>query len=106
MHSKMIDLLQLIRDQHGKPIFISSGYRCPQHPVEAMKDKPGEHTHGMAVDIICNGFQALDVIKIAQLLGVTRIGVHQKGRASDRFIHLGIGEKYLPDFPKNALWTY
>jgi len=106
MHPDMVDILQSIRDYHDKPLFISSAYRCVNHPVEVMKDKPGEHTYGMAVDIICHGGVALDIIKIAQTLSIIRIGMNQKGRASSRFIHLGIANYHSLDFPSNALWTY
>lgn len=105
MHDDMLTVLQSIRDLYGKPIYISSGYRCKAHPVEAMKYSTGEHTLGMAVDIICHGVQALDIIRYAQRLGVNRIGIHQKGRASGRYIHVGIADKYDAAFPV-ALWTY
>jgi len=106
MHPEMVSLLQTIRTLYGKPLFVSSGYRCPQHPVEAMKDKPGEHTHGMAADIICHGEVALQILRHALTLGVTRIGMNQKGRASSRFVHLGIADKYTAEFPKQSIWTY
>jgi len=106
MHPDMIELLQEIRDLHARPMFISSGYRCEKHPVESMKELPGEHTYGLAVDIICHGAVALDLIGYAQSLFVSRIGMNQKGRASSRFIHLGLGDRFLPQFPHNALWTY
>lgn len=105
MHPRLILILQTMRDQLQKPIFISSGYRCAEHPVEAMKDKPGEHTKGLAVDVICHGDTALTLLKMAQNLGVERLGFHQKGRASGRFIHLGIGDKFTKEFPR-AIWTY
>lgn len=106
MHPQMVSILQQMRDAYGRPIFISSGYRCTSHPVESMKEKPGEHTHGMAVDIICNGKEALELLNLAHQYGVRRIGVNQKGRASGRFIHIGIADRYLPEFPGNAIWTY
>jgi len=106
MHPEMLKLLQAIRNHHAKPLFISSGYRCEKHPVEMMKEIRGEHTYGLAVDIICHGAVALDIIRIAQGLGVERIGMNQKGRANSRFVHIGIGDRHLAQFPKNALWTY
>jgi len=103
----IIDVMQEIRNQLGKPLFVSSGYRCKNHPVEAMKPQgPGEHNAGYAVDIICHGQVALFVLNAALLLGVTRIGLHHKGRASGRYIHLGVGDKYDLKFKAGALWTY
>jgi len=106
MHPDMIHILQVIRDFHAKPLFISSGYRCVKHPVETMKDRPGEHTFGMAVDIICHGEVAHKVLGMAQSLDVVRIGINQKGRASGRFIHIGIGDRFHSQFHGHALWTY
>lgn len=104
---EIVTVIQEIRDQLGKPLFVSSGYRCANHPVEAMKPQgPGEHNSGHAVDIICHGQVALFVLGAALHLGVTRVGIHQKGRGSDRYIHLGVGDKYDLKFKPGALWTY
>lgn len=105
MHPLMMDTLQSIRDYFDKPIFISSGYRCVNHPVESMKERPGEHANGMAVDIVCNNQDCLKLIELAQKHDINRIGVHQKGRASGRFLHLGVGDKLTQAFPV-AIWTY
>lgn len=102
---EIMDIMQSIRTSIGQPIFVSSGYRCVKHPVEQDKDKPGEHTYGMAVDIIAHGARALDIIKLAQALDVRRIGVHQKGNPNGRFVHIGIANRYNLAFPV-ALWTY
>lgn len=105
IHPDTVQLLQDMRDLYRRAIYISSGYRCPKHPVEAMKDKAGEHTYGYAADIICYTESALTLIKIAQDLGVDRIGLHQKGRASGRYMHVGIGDKYDNRFAR-SVWTY
>jgi len=105
MHPDLMDILQSMRTELAKPIFISSGFRSVKHPVEQDKDKPGEHTLGMAVDIICYGARALELIKMAQARNVRRIGVHQKGNPKGRFIHLGIADRFTLEFPV-AIWTY
>jgi len=105
MHPEMMQILQNIRTSLAKPIFISSGYRSVKHPLEQEKDKPGEHTFGMAVDILCYGIRALEIIWFAQGFGVKRIGLHQKGNANGRFVHLGIADRYNLEFPA-AIWTY
>ena len=103
---ELVDLLQSMRSELKQPIFISSGYRSPSHPVEAMKEKPGEHTHGMAADIICHGQRALVLIEMALRRGVTRLGVHQKGLPmSGRFIHIGLGDQLSNQF-QSGIWTY
>ena len=101
----MMELLQSIRTEYNRPIFISSGFRSVKHPVEQEKDKPGEHTYGMAVDILCHGDNAVKLMKLALDRDIKRIGVHQKGNANGRFIHLGIADKFNLAFPV-AIWTY
>lgn len=102
---EMMGILQEIRTEMAAPIFLTSGYRCVKHPVEQEKDKPGEHTHGMAVDILCHGARALKIIELAQARNVRRIGVHQKGNPNGRFVHIGIADRYNLAFPV-AIWTY
>lgn len=101
----IVIILQMMRDQLKKPIFISSGYRCPEHPIEKMKEKPGEHSMGMAADIICNGQDALFLLEVSHRLGVRRIGLHQKGRPSGRYMHIGIADRFTKEYPV-AIWTY
>lgn len=103
--SDMMDILQSIRTEYDRPMFLSSGFRCVKHPVEQEKATPGEHTHGMAVDILCHSDKALKIISLALERGVQRIGVHQKGNFNGRFVHLGIADKFNLAFPV-ALWTY
>ena len=102
---EMMDVLQSIRTEFDKPMFLSSGYRCVKHPVEQEKATPGEHTHGMAVDILCYGDKALQILNMAQARDIKRIGIHQKGNFNGRFLHLGIADKFDLAFPV-AIWTY
>jgi uncharacterized protein YcbK (DUF882 family) len=48
---EFVQALQALRDRLGVPLRITSGYRCPQHPVERGKAKPGRHAEGIAADI-------------------------------------------------------
>lgn len=94
-------ILNQIRDEFGKPMVVSSGYRCPQHPVEARKQTTGEHCTGMAVDISVASKDALDLLKVACKYNVPRLGISQKGAHRHRFIHLG----WSRDYPE-GLWSY
>lgn len=110
MHPDLMEILQSVRDEHAKPMFISSGYRSSKHSIEAMKDKskfkpPGVHTLGMAVDIICYGTKAVDLTKLFFHHGIRRFGFHQKGNANARYIHVDIGDKNDARYPV-SIWTY
>ena len=93
-----MDKLQTLRTVYGKPMYVTSGYRDPTHPLEARKSKPGDHAKGVAVDIHVFGQDALDLLRYALEYGFNRIGVNQKGAWGGRFIHLGLGTP--------AMWSY
>lgn len=95
----LMDKLQELRNQYGKPLKISSAYRCSEHPIEKAKTcKPGQHNIA-AVDILCWGADALDILELALDLDFTGIGINQKGDYTKRFIHLDLREN-------QALWSY
>ncbi len=103
INHKLIDKLQLLRDGLGFPLVISSGYRCPEHPIEAKKNKQGTHTLGLAVDISVSHEKALEVLYKGIAHGFTGVGVNQKGNG--RFIHLDIAEN--KDYqPRPHIWSY
>jgi len=103
INHKLIDKLQLLRDDLGFPLVISSGYRCSEHPIEAKKNKPGTHALGLAVDIAVSHEKALEVLYKGIAHGFTGIGVNQKGEG--RFIHLDIAK--VEDYsPRPHLWSY
>lgn len=105
MRSEFLDVLQAIRDDYGKPIFIASGFRDVTHPVEASKEKPGSHTLGLAADLRIAGVEAIKIIELAIKHGVQRIGMHQKGQHGGRFLHLDIADQFYNGFPR-GIWTY
>ena len=100
-----MEVLQAIRRAVGA-LTISSGYRCPEHPVEAGKANPGAHTFGRAADISCSGAKALSVVKMALEYGMEGIGVSQQGKS--RFIHLDMMRPGDAGgrFPRPTIWSY
>jgi zinc D-Ala-D-Ala carboxypeptidase len=80
--------LDAIREECDFPFFISSGYRSPEHPIEAKKASPGAHTSGKAVDILVSMEEAYILVEVALKHGIPRIGISQKGPVGSRFIHL------------------
>ncbi len=103
MDSDFLDRLQFLRTMYGKPMPVTSGHRCARHPVEAEKAQPGEHSLGLAVDIACQGADAMRLLQLALELGFNRIGVSQKGRA--RFLHLGVSP-IGGRLPSPMIWSY
>ena len=100
MDEKLLSMLDEMREIYGYPIKITSSYRSPEHPIEAAKKQPGEHSYGAAVDIVSDsGGKTFRLVKAAIEVGFTRIGVSRK----KGFIHFGIG---YPNAPEKTIWTY
>jgi uncharacterized protein YcbK (DUF882 family) len=93
---EFMEWLDVVRHAYGKPMVVTSGYRCPEHPIEKKKSKPGAHSTGRAVDIKVGGADAIKLIEIASSMGCKRIGVNQ-----NVFVHLD-----RDDSKPSALWTY
>lgn len=103
MNQAFMSKLDALRDLYGHPIMLTSGYRCPDHPVEARKSKSGAHTTGKAVDIACSREEAYHILEVAMRLKFAGIGINQRGAA--RFIHLDDAD---PDYrrPRPTIWSY
>ena len=97
---ELMDKLQTLRTKYGKPLRVTSGYRCPQHPIEARKSTLGAHASGLAVDLGVQYKDAHEVLRIAFELGFSGIGVQQKG--SGRFIHLDVADTDN----RPTVWSY
>lgn len=101
IRESLLDKLQAMRTEYGKPMRITSGYRCPKHPIEAVKTTPGAHALGIAADIGVEGAEAHRVLALAMKHGFNGVGVQQKG--SGRFIHVDVRSNELPS---PAVWSY
>lgn len=95
--------LQELRDSFGKPMRVTSGYRCPEHPVEIVKSKGGAHTLGRAVDIAVQGSDAYALAMLAMRQGWQGVGVNQKG--DGRFMHLD-DLTSREGWPRPTVWSY
>lgn len=103
MDQEFMNKLDALRAVYGKPMTISSGYRCANHPIESKKSKPGAHASAKAADIAVSHEEAFLVLKLALEVGFTRVGVQQKG--SGRFIHVDTATSE-EGFPSPMVWSY
>jgi zinc D-Ala-D-Ala carboxypeptidase len=83
--------LDALREVCGFPFIVTSGYRSPNHSIEAAKifsGKPaGTHAQGIAADIkVVGGAQRMAIIRNASIMGFNGIGV-AKG-----FVHVDTRE--------------
>ncbi|MDC0529213.1 D-Ala-D-Ala carboxypeptidase family metallohydrolase [Gammaproteobacteria bacterium] len=104
MSPAFMERLDELRSEYGKPIILSSAYRCPAHNKKVSSTgENGPHTTGKAVDIKVSGQDAHRVTRIAFRLGFTGIGIKQSGRWQSRFIHvdtLSMGDT------RPRVWSY
>lgn len=115
MDMVFVKLLDEFRAFVEIPFIISSGYRCPLHPIEKRKSAPGPHSTGQAADILLHGEQMWYVKQhlgrfkpsgfMEDRLHFWGIGENQKGPIESRFLHLDICDA-APNRPRPHCWTY
>lgn len=92
---------QLIRDDYGKPMIITSGARCQYHPDEKhRKPGTGDHQKLETIDFACDN--PLDETRIKVLAGrhgATRVA----GTYKDGFVHVSWTPTDRRDVPT---WSY
>ena len=95
---KMKEFILLLEGTLGRELVCTSGYRSPDHPIEAAKKSPGEHAEGLAIDVVAiGGSPVFEIVEAAIDLGCKRIGISRKSN----FIHLGLSKERV-----TSIWTY
>ena len=108
MNDEFMRMLQELRDQAGFAFRVSSARRCELHnsDISSHKTKAGIHTFGKAVDILTGHIDTTAVLKLikqAQDVGFTGLGLNLRGPRKGRFIHIDNRDS---DFSPPAVWTY
>ena len=108
MDPEFMKMLQELRDVARFPFRINSAFRCINHntKISSHKKKAGIHTFGKAVDISVMSIsttQTLHLIKQAQDIGFTGLGLKLNGDRKGRFLHI---DNRGEDFSPPAVWTY
>ncbi len=116
MDREFLNTLEQIREKLGRPMVISSAYRCENHPISKKKiekgaQNGGAHHLGMAVDVHCAGFVAMNIIALSlNEITINGIGVNQKGPWNSRFVHIDcVPTNNAPGaegIGRPALWSY
>ena len=60
--NKLADYLDNIREKVGKPILISSGFRCPVLNKAVGGVSNSQHLKGLAADLICSDMESLEKV--------------------------------------------
>lgn len=73
-------ILEETSAEFGRPFTINSGFRGANHPVEARKKRPGQHSTGSASDISMKGMseaERQDLVRSLMAKGVKRFGIYK-----------------------------
>lgn len=82
------DALERLRVSFGKPMRLSSAFRCPEYNAQVSSTgENGPHTRG-AVDVLAWGAEARSLVGAAIAMGWSGIGIAQSGPRRSRFVHL------------------
>jgi uncharacterized protein YcbK (DUF882 family) len=104
MDPAFLDKVDALRASYGKPLIVSSGYRCPSYNAKVSETGPtGPHTTGRATDFTIDRGDAYHLLSLALAAGFSGIGVSQKGAA--RFLHLDTCPD-APGQPRPTIWSY
>lgn len=98
VNQESLNRVQLVRDDLGYPIVISSAGRCPNHPDEITKSAPGDHQRGYAVDARYKTIgERTKLMVLAGRHGATRVAY------GDNFVHMA----WTPTDDKSVpTWSY
>jgi zinc D-Ala-D-Ala carboxypeptidase len=97
VNDRLLDLLDKVREMYGKPMMVTSGYRCPTYNAQVGGVDGSAHTKGTAADISCSfGNDRFRMVKAALAVGCLRIGIGKD------FIHMDVDR----DLPQAVIWLY
>lgn len=89
---QLMKYLQQIRDHFGKPITITSAYRCATHNKKVGGATGSRHTKGQAADFGIAGVKPAEIAKYAESIGVKGIGLYETAK-DGYFVHIDTREK-------------
>lgn len=87
INEKLVTYLNKIREHFGKPITITSGYRCPTHNSRVGGATGSRHSKGDAADIVVSGVTPREVAKYAESIGIMGIGLYETS-SDGHFVHI------------------
>ena len=105
MNSKFMKSIGELRELYGKPLIVTSAYRCPEHNNKVSSTGlNGPHTTGKAIDFLISRQDAYDLLFYAIGMQFSGLGINQKG--TSRFIHIDdlTDEEGYPIRP--TIWSY
>ena len=87
VHWALVELLQRMRWRIGRPIIVTSGYRCPAHNAAVGGTPSSLHICGMAADLQCKGLTPDMLADVAAECGAGGLGRYP------RHLHVDVGTR-------------
>lgn len=87
INKKLVEYLEKIREHFGKPITVTSGYRCVTHNRNVGGATGSRHAKGDAADIVISGVTPAEVAKYAENIGIKGIGLYETSK-DGHFVHI------------------
>ena len=85
--SRLVAMLEALRQKLGVPFMITSGYRCDDHNMRVGGAINSYHVQGLACDIACpKGFTVEEFANICLKHGFTGVGAYP----AQNFVHVDV----------------
>lgn len=65
MQQDIIDVAQAIREAVGKPLKVTSGYRCKEHNKKIGGSSTSYHLKGEGIDLVCPSLSGKELFAVA-----------------------------------------
>lgn len=88
---RLMDYLDLVREAYGKPIRVSSGYRCPQLNDLVGGSSSSQHKQGLAADLVVPDLDRLFGV-IRKLGGFDQL-IDERPGGGSRWVHVSIAQE-------------
>jgi len=86
LHPKLLGKLVKLRNVLERPVYITSGYRCPKYNQKIGGVVNSYHCIGLAADIKVGGINLIELLEICENIGFGGIGFYEK----KDFLHLDV----------------
>ena len=98
LHPALVESLQALRGALGRPLLLTSGYRCPTYNRIVGGRARSFHTRGMAADLLCQELEQIRELAEAagRIPSIGGIGEYHLRR----FVHLDVRPRGFSGLPE------
>ena len=86
LHPQLLKKLIELRGVIERPVYITSGYRCPEYNHQVGGIVNSYHLIGLAADIKVKDINLIELLEYAENIGFAGIGFYEK----KNFLHLDV----------------